>query len=506
MTPAMRAKEDSQGYYDLERDVSDRVSRCIGPIFRTDARGLWEAFLYHLPEESQHYNCRCCQGFIEKYGGLVTATDGGIVTPVVWPDCVPAFFQDSVSTIRSILLRSKVTGPFVSSQETLGIAVSKNGWTHLHAPNPQRWQHAVKTDTQREAELQEDFRLMYRTIQEYEIQHCKDAVNILRSEQFPGYEKSVKIAEWFLDLIQTCKGRRILLWAKVVTAPAGFCHLKNEMLGTLLDDLKTGKGFEACRRAWSKKMNPLQYQRPQAPPSEGQIDRAEKLVEQLGIQRSLLRRFAKIEDVQSIFWQAKATEPPAQAGVFAQLRAQTPSRVVELPPQNMTWAKFERDILPNMRQLEVDCPRRGEYTALVTAEDATAPPILQWDTFEHRNPVSHYVYSMPSPAPQWNVDEGWNPVTALCWPPYGKHFAHQHRYVLFILPGCRDIRGSKTGLALFPEILKAELREVRAVIESHSQRGTISGEGDANGLAFNGKTPVRVKVNGSAIYTLDRWE
>ncbi len=116
-----------------------------------------------------------------------------------------------------------------------------------------------------------------------------NARKILKSEQFPGFEKGVSIAEWFDKLLtqlkdaRHAKAKKNLLWRTVAMAPPGWAHLSNGMVGTLLEDLQSGKSFEECKRSWATKMHPLQYQRPSAPVSENQIAVAEKLVEKLGL-------------------------------------------------------------------------------------------------------------------------------------------------------------------------------------------------------------------------------
>jgi hypothetical protein len=71
------------------------------------------------------------------------------------------------------------------------------------------------------------------------------------------------------------------------------------MIGTLLEDIHVGLPFDDFKAKFAAKMHPLQYQRPQAAPKVGAIAQAEKLVEQLGIVRSLKRRFARLDDLDS---------------------------------------------------------------------------------------------------------------------------------------------------------------------------------------------------------------
>ena len=106
-------------------------------------------------------------------------------------------------------------------------------------------------------------------------------------------------------------------------------------------------------------------------------------------------------------------------------------------------------------------------------------------------------------------------MTALCYQPSAWNGGHEHQgtSVFVILDGARDARDA--GLCLFPEILKADWRPVRATIEAYSATRKIEGKDAATacglrlqkGIVWN--TGVfRVKQAGGIVgqYRLDRWD
>lgn len=513
ITPDLRSRQVDEGYNDFEAAVASRIGRYNGPLFRTDTVGLWSLFLNNLPTNRAHYNCRSCNHFIERFGGLVSMTVDGFTECVAWPPDVPAFFQQSVKLMREAVLAAKVVGVFLSSEEVFGVPQSPKGWTHLHATNANVFSNKLLTDSQREAELVEEYALVQRSLAEFKPEQVDAALQILQSEQFEGFEKGVQIAEWFHNLVKrvlhvrNSRLRENIVWCAVATAPPGFTHLKNGMVGTLFKDIAEGKTFEQCRKSWHDKMHPLKYQRPQAAPSVGQVENGEKVVERLGIQNSLRRRFANVSDLKHVFWKPKPNiQDSVAAGVFGHLLPEAnPTVNVALPNQTMTWMKFQRDILPNIRTLEIDCPGVAQYMAMTTAEDPTAPPILQWDREEDRNPVSYYVYHGGSHCNRWGLRQGWNDVTAMAYAPfYGLHMHHHQLFVFFVIKGCVDANNRELGL--FPAFMRSELRAISPTIEAFSKRGKVSGVGDANGLSLGRGDTVKLRVNGSSLYTLDRWE
>ena len=54
-------------------------------LFTTDAVGLYDVLLLSLPSSRrQHYTCRTCRHFVERYGGLVTIDESGAATSPLW--------------------------------------------------------------------------------------------------------------------------------------------------------------------------------------------------------------------------------------------------------------------------------------------------------------------------------------------------------------------------------------------------------------------------------------
>jgi len=159
---------------------------------------------------------------------------------------------------------------------------------------------------------------------------------------------------------------------------------------------------------------------------------------------------------------------------------------------------------------------RDSYAAMVTAVDFDAPPILQWDTPEHRNPVSWYLYSGNSLPDAWGlIATTYQSVTGICFKPTMWHgnFSHHGEGVVFILDGARDTRYENAGGGLFPEIMKSEFRDIRSTIEAYSRKETLQGyeESTACGIALSKgdvwSNVFRVLVNGSKTeYKLDRWD
>jgi hypothetical protein len=79
-----------------------------GPLFTTDAEGLFEAYLSGFPEaDRQYHNCNNCRRFIERFGGLVTIDDHGMTHAAIWPLVEGSSYWDSVAAVAKRVPRTR---------------------------------------------------------------------------------------------------------------------------------------------------------------------------------------------------------------------------------------------------------------------------------------------------------------------------------------------------------------------------------------------------------------
>lgn len=498
------------------------------PLFTTDVEGLWERYLdsFETPEERQYHNCHACRQFIERFGGLVTIEHDGMTAPAIWDEEVANdTYKPAFAVMARAVRRAKVTGVFIPSETTLGTPIT-GVWQHLavRVTPGMVFKRTTQTANQAMAEKREDFKAVMHALNEFTQQHVETALTLLKTETLYRSEKVLGQAQWLHDLHVArasahAEGRANVVWRAIATAPAGLCHPRSSMIGTLLEDIAAGMDFDTVSRRFAEKMHPLAYQRPKAAPTAGAIAAAEKVMAQLGAAGSLARRFARLDDIQAhAVWRPmpKHEDASQAGGVFGHLKpkgSESPP-AMRIPAQTMTWIKFRDTVLPTAERIEFEAPSRGPYSALVTAVNAEAPPILQWDMPEARNPVSWYFWNGGATAQQFGLRGGqFYDVSAVTLKPsmWNGGNKHQGAGVLFIIADARETR--MEGAALFPEILKAEIHGIRSVIEAYSRGAQIEGmdEPHVAGVMLekggSWSATVRVWTAGRSIeYRLDRWD
>lgn len=368
-------------------------------LFKTNAENLFDIYLNNLPEEArQYYNCNACKNFINRYGGIVRIDEKGNKHSVVWNlDTTPEFFKKSVKAILEEIEKSKVVGMLIPEERRLGF--DRTGkWTHLHVFVPKEMIHndIIKTAYQVEAEKIEEFKMLNRALQEFELTTVKQAVSLLKSDVLYRGDKVFNMALWFeylkenLSKIKKSEQKRNYIWLSVANAPKGYTHIKNTVLGSLLEDISSGMSIQFVISRFNEKMNPSNYQRSKSLPSAKEILEAERVVQELGIGKSLQRRYAKLEEVNNLLWKksdVNDTKNINNGGVFSHLLlSENISKSKDtIPNKKMTWEKFSRTVLPVAESIEVLVDDSSRLMALITAEEEDAPNILKWD-----NPFSWY--------------------------------------------------------------------------------------------------------------------
>lgn len=531
MTLVAEATTMDEGYADLCATMQEKLTTVMlagQPLFTTDAENLFDRYLQGFadPAAKQYHTCHTCKRFIETYGGLVTIDESGNTKSVFWDiDTVPSVYEASVRLLARAVRRAEVDGVFLTKEHTWGTPITGE-WTHFAVLpiKKELYTGIVLTPGQAMAEKREDHNTLARALADFSVETLKAAVNLLQTDSLYRSEKVLGVAKWLLERreerqVARGKQRDNLLWKAVATAPAGFCHPRSSMIGTLLDDIESGMSFDSVSRRFAQKMHPLQYQRPQAAPSAGNITRAEKLVEQLGVKESLRRRFARLEDLETIWTPTSEAHVPTAGGVFGHLKTKQDSNsdwkiVSKQPTTIMTWARFQRTVLPEARRIEFLVPLgRANYAAFITAVEPDAPLLFQWN-----NPVSSYVYHNGSMAENWNlVSNQYREVTAIALQPFmwsNQPTRNHTPGVLFALKAAYDREHKGSGLGLFPETLRSEFHPIRSTIEAYSKAGVIEEDDRASacGIIFSGnndKTRPQFRVTtafGQASYVLDRWE
>jgi len=519
-------------YNNFVQNISDRFNTLTGPIFETDASGLYEAYLAGFPEgaERQYHTCSCCKSFIDHFGGLAYVGADGHVLSAIWELAeAPSQYKDAVGRMQRLVQRAKLTKPFLSTARQYGEFASgerKDGsglWNHFAVvPAEARiYRGPVTVSAFAAASLKrEEFGSVCHALAEYNKETCDMALKLLKDDQLGNSVAALGQAQFMVDLHAikaTSTGANLrsnLIYRAVAAAPSGLCHPRASMIATLLDDIADGKTFEQAQTRWNAKMHPLAYQRPQAAPTAGAIAQAEKMFAAMGLAPALERRVALFEEVPKL-WKPKQPVASKPAGVFGHLQPKSSAAAPSMtaPPISITLEKFVRTVVTDAEKIEVQLGNTAHFITITAAVNSDAPKLFQWD-----HSFAWYVWHGGATPAQYGLQIGWSEVAGITRLParWGdeaeQKFQHQGDGLVLLVDGARETRSASAGL--FPSILRSELREVRSVMESYSNKAKMTGlsEGSAIGIDLRqggNSFPTMVRVSGagqSQVYKIDRWD
>lgn len=525
----------------LQASFTRALSLGVGEVlYTTDADDLFEHYLsgFDSEEERQHHNCSCCRHFLQRYGSLVIINAQGGVVPAMWAYLdaakVPEVYAFPVVRMLNRVKSAKITGIFKSKDVRWGDDATysrkhSRSFSHFRVTPPSRIlsTNRVLTARQEMAQLRQDFQMLRRGLEATSESVLRQALALFESEKANRHDKFKPLVTQLLALkLQLAAGKpsNTLLWQGVASLPVGGCNLTSSALGSLLQDLGNGMYVASATRRFNAVVYPLVYQRPTAAPTVGAVQAAEKLVEKLGLAPAFQRRFASLIELRHrIVWDSTSSAEPAfmtgvakpkPAGVFAGLSPQATPATPVLPAgvKPVTMVKF-LEMLPTFQALQVLLDGEKPLGAITAAVDEAAPALLAWDKDDARNPYGWYKHVAVEPA-QFGLGSEAKvlavvPVPAMWDNPHTLHVG----YVL-VLEGAQETQLDDVGLALLPEMLRADIRPAARVIAAHSDRtqlGQVAGQ-NAAGLVIRKGQPMGFRVaavlpsGATAEFIIDRWE
>lgn len=456
--------------------------------------------------ERQHHNCSACRHFLRLYGNLAFVTETGELVPALWFPNGSGLYAKASDAMYRAVQTGQIKGVFLAKEAVFG-KPEAGGYNHFALDNPAVYRHAIMSANQRSAELTVHYGAFWRALLDFTPEVVDKALELIegdaltRSEKIAGPAKFLKQTHEALAKGTSQRAKDNILWKQTALAPVGFATPRGSVIGPLLEDLllmeKGELTLDVVKKKFADKMHPLQYRRPTSLPTAGGLLQAQKLVAQMGLEPAFERRHALLEDIPTL-WEPKGVNQPVTSGGAT--------------VHPISFAAFRENILPKAIRMAVLKSNRMDLCAMVTAVDRDAPPLLQWDDPEARNPVSWYRYHGQSEPGSWTLSGSAFRVMAVALKPpmWGsKVYENQGVGGMFVLEGARDQRGGCPGL--FPECLRSELSTVRKVIEQHNNSAKPAmPEGQLAsgvGIGKNGMlNPVMVEtVDGVVMYQINSW-
>lgn len=383
----------------------DRMA-AAGDLFVVDINGdaLFDvyqtAFLPGTNEiyrERREHDCSCCKNFIRNVGNVVSIQNGELVT--IWDKwgSLEQPYDIVAEQLHHVVRNAKITGVFRTTEPAYGAETSKelrdNGtvhtWNHFHAAMGRFYKGSEAAARRGEAAAL--FQVLNRGLIELKIEDVDTVIDLAQTNNLYRAAEKLHMLTAFRDLQQ--KHRDLLtkpgansdnfVWANLASPAA---RLRNDVIGTLLQDLAEGVDLERAVKSYEDKVSGTNYKRPTALITPRMVEDALKTIQAEGLEPALERRFARIEDVaiNDVLWADNSVKDLMKGGLADVLMAAAtqPTKIDATKAEDIGIDDFLTKILPQAHSLDVVLrnSQQGNFMSVTAAvhDYADQPAIFKW--------------------------------------------------------------------------------------------------------------------------------
>lgn len=364
-----------------------------------DKDEFYNLYLDSFPEgtnnvyrERREYDCNCCKNFIRDVGRVVTFVDNEIVS--VWDITVPGYYQAVVDSLANKVRNSNVVDQFFHYERRVGLEknnVIENGkvvtYNHFYAVLPSNVVYDKGVIPTKQNDIRGIVQVFERSMKELTLDAAETIKeltaqgSLYRGNEFRGLvDLFIKLKKEYDRL--SISEKQGFLWTMAVEHNY-VLKFRNTALGTLLENLSNDMDLEAAVKAWEKVMAPTNYKRPTSLITKGMIEQAQKTVAELGMEDSLARRYATIEDITINNVLFANREAKKLFNVFEELSEESvkgSSRSLN-KVEKVSAEHFFKNILPSAERIDafVGNNLAGNFVSLIAPVHADATNMLKWD-------------------------------------------------------------------------------------------------------------------------------
>lgn len=394
-------------------------------IVQIDKNEVWELFQSSFPEgengifqERRRWECTCCKHFFNAMANVV-AIDENYNIVSIWDIKVEDERWQAIFDALSDYIHSKgeITEIFRHWESRVGTPVSKfeykdpddptktkvGEFDHFWLNLPEKFVVYKNRRTTISGTSIESLRgnarakkeVLKRGLMEFTPEALSDTLDMICANSlYKGEEWKNQITEFknfkeeFDNLPDECKDN--YAWKKSSIVGDTVAKIRNTSIGTLLIDLSEGMDIEEAVKKYEKVVAPENYRRSTPVFTKKMLEQAKQKLVDLGLENSLGRRFAVIDDinVRDILYANRDSAKKMKGGsafdaAFEELSHETTTSKAkefrDLP--EIPVDQFVSEVLPNTANLEAYLENRHgvNMVSLIAPTDPSAPPITKWE-------------------------------------------------------------------------------------------------------------------------------
>lgn len=375
---------------------------------------MWEHYQDAFPAgtndiyiENRVHDCNCCKQFMRKMGNVVAIIDSEIVS--IWdvPD-LEGEYKIVAQAMSNLIKSAKIRTIFLTDESEYGKISTRTAFSEEENPTKlKRYKDEgfenLKTWNHFHCELESkyvnpDFTAIRGVIDGtksvftggLEIitpESIEVVIDLINSKSIYKGDEKLQVVEDFkvlktaYDLIPEGIGKEVFIWNNIKSSGA---RIKKDVIGSLLVDLSEGRELNSAVKSFEDKTAPTNYKRPSAVVTKGMVTKALKIIEEKGIETSLPRRHATVEDisVNDILFVNRDSNLKMKDSVTDLLMD-----AVKTKPQSFNGIgevgieDFITNVLPTASKVEVFMTNQSvsNLMSLIAPVNVESPNILKWN-------------------------------------------------------------------------------------------------------------------------------
>lgn len=362
-------------------------------VVEADKDEMWNLYLDAYPEgtneiykERREHDCNTCRHFIKNVGNVVTIENNKMVT--IW-DCELQDEYKVVADVMSNYIKSKkIEDVFLHSEPRVGALkttqLTESGsitWHHLYAEIPSNYR-SNDIPSQR-AIVRTNKELLERGCKEFTQEALETVLELISQDGlYRGQEHKPQVDNFLKLLVAYSKApdKDMWLWQNSHNPAVRF---KNTVIGTLVQDISEGMELDRAVSSFETKVAPQNYKRTTAVITQGMVNKAMETIDSLGIEHSLHRRFAKLEDisVNNVLFADRSSQVVMKDTVADLLITEVKNSTKKFDKVDEVHIDdFITNVLPTAQSIEMyfECKHQANLCSLIAPVYADAPNILKW--------------------------------------------------------------------------------------------------------------------------------
>jgi len=363
---------------------------------------LWESYLNSFSSaanpiyrERTEHDCSACKTFVRNIGAVVAIIDDKLVS--VW-DIDPDTQMDSAYWIVTSAMNGLITNLSIENIFRFDCRIQLHAttkellpdsnikiWNHFSANVAKPFKVVDGSQGQQLGEAKQRKELFQRALTELTPSAIDTALDlcdsIYRGTEFkPSILKFREAQEEYATYCLNGSDD-LWLWLNYSHPNAG---IRNTAIGTLLIDLSEGTDVETAVKKFEAVVAPANYKRTTAVVTPQMIKNATALIAELGLEPSLTRRYATINDISvtNVLWANKASAAVMKNSLEAMLLKDVKPKVnASSSATEMSLEDFMQNIVPTAQSIELLLENRHtpNLCSLITEATPNSPKLFKWD-------------------------------------------------------------------------------------------------------------------------------